>query len=235
MKKAMKRPDLSTGEGCIIDPGYLSKEVRSDWDFNWLRRSPLTAPQRSAYLDAVNDRIQIHDLDLTPAATEQGEIERVRSEARRLRAAIEAMGKPAREMLQAHTDFLAFGSAPPAELPDTVAEALRHSNEGDFLATVWDWTRGVEVGAEYAGQQFRATRGDKPVQHSARALVTRLAEAYRCIAGEWPPSDRVSWFAYFAQVVWDHVFPKNALKIGARLLDSGIKQAKKNTLIDQKS
>lgn len=231
----IERPDLSTGEGCIVDPAYLSKKVRSDWDAKWLRGSPLSPVQRSAYLDAVNDWIQVHPRDLTPAATEQDEIERVRSEARRLRAAVEAMGAPARETLQAHTDYLAFGSDPPIQLPETVEDHLRHASEGNLLSMVWDWTRGLEVGAEYAGQKIRASRGDKPAQHNARALVARLAESYRRIAGEWPPADRASWFADFTQAVWDHTFPKNAMKVGARLVASGIKQAKEHTLIEQKS
>lgn len=233
--RLIERPDLSTGEGCIIDPAYLSKEIRSDWDSKWLRRARLSPQQRKAYLDAVNDLLQEHPLHLTPLAIEQQEIERVRSEARRLRSAIEALGITSRQTIQAHTDFLAFGTDPPLRLPAAVAENLRGVVEGDFLSTVWDWTRGVEVGAEYAGKQIRVTRGDKPAQHNARSLVARLAEAYRPIAGDWPPSDRASWFADFAQAVWDQLFPKHPQKIGARLLVAGVKQAQKHTLMEQKT
>lgn len=212
----LKKPDLSGGEGVLIGATFLAPAARQEL-LLLLEGSPLEDQQRHAFLDFCNDMVQSVDDDLTPLDDQLTEIRAVEANARRLLASINAMSLPARAALDAHADYLAYGSSPPVELAAAVAEQLR-GPQGGLLSGGWDWVQSVESAAGYAASRFAIDRQSKPGQLKARAFVSLLAKYVLDVTGKPPPKNRASWFAIFAGRLGEIM----GLKIGPRIVDSGI-------------
>jgi hypothetical protein len=127
------------------------------------------------------------------------------------------LGQPARDALHAHTDYLAYGSAPPVELDRHIKAKITQPGES-LLSSVWDWVAALETASNYTAQQFKIGKTSKPEQMRARDLVSMLAERVRELTGAPPPKDPASWFAGFAECLGKHL----KLQIGTRIVKSGI-------------
>ncbi len=215
----MTKPDFSVGGGGWVDPEFIPAPVRDELLLH-LQKSPLTDEQKAALIGYANDMAQmVIDDELMPAQTQRQQIERIASDARRLLQAMMLLRKPAREALNAHADYLAWGSCPPVALDAAVKTAIRQQvGDGGLLAVGWDYVEALEKAAEYAAQQYNMDTTTKPEQQRARGYVAMLAEHVRDVTGAIPPKDKASWFACFASCLGGHV----GLPIGPRIVASGI-------------
>lgn len=216
MPHILRKPDLSDGEGGWIDPAFLAPAERQELTL-LLAKSPLSDTQKSAFLEFCNDMAQCMDEDLTPLADQLAEIQAVEANARRLLASINAMSQPARAVLSAHADYLAYGSSPPVQLAPAVATHVR-SPRGNLLSGGWDWVQSIELAASYSASKYAIDRQSKPAQLRARGFVSLLARYVLDTTGALPPKNRASWFAMFAERLGE----LTGLKIGPRIVESGI-------------
>lgn len=212
-----EKPDFSTGEGGWIDPDFLPYVLREELILH-LEKSPLTGEQRRALIEFANDMGQmVMDGELLPIQTQRTQIERIARDAHRLLSSLNALSVPAREALQAHTDYLAYGTAPPVVLNDEIKEAIKRP-EGSLLSLAWDWVDALEKSSNYAVQQFTPDTTSKPLLMRARGYVSMLAERVHTMTGTYPPKDAASWFAGFVGRLGEHL----GLPVGPRVVASGI-------------
>lgn len=205
--------------GWLIPIFCLSRFVKSCCYTS--KKSPLTGEQKTALIKFSNDMAQVVlDGDLEPAKGTRGQIERVANDARRLLASMNQLSTSARDALHANVAYLAFGSAPPVELEQTIKNALRHSSN-TLLSNAWDWVETLEKSAEYAAQKITPDTTSKPHQLRARGYVARLAGYVQSMTGACPPKDPASWFAAFVVRLGEHL----RMPIGPRVVASGIDEA----------
>lgn len=152
-----------------------------------------------------------------PGKHQRKQIKVVEANAKRLLASLAVIGRPAMTALQAHTDYLAYGSAPPIELDEEIKKIIKRPN-GSLLSSTWDWVESLEKAANYAASQYSLDRQSKPEQMRARGYVSMLAEHIHELTGSTPPKDRSGWFAGFTACLGERL----GLPIGPRVVASGI-------------
>lgn len=219
MKQRIK-PNLSPGGGSWVDPDFLPGEVKRNLLLH-LKNSPLTATQSDSLLSFCNDMAQELDDSAEAFSLQRAQIQSVAANARRLLASLNGIGKPAREALSAHTDYLAFGTRPPISLPDTVKQAICR-RDGDILSSSWDWISALEYSAEYAASKYQIDRQTKPEQLRAKDYLAKVANHIQVTTGKLPPKDRSSWFADFADCLCSFL----ALPAGPRIIASAVDAAR---------
>ncbi|WP_370679403.1 hypothetical protein [Comamonas sp. GB3 AK4-5] len=213
----IEKPDFSTGEGGWINPEFLPCTLREELLLH-LAKSPLTAEQRQALIEFANDIGQmVMDGELLPVQVQRAQIERIARDAHRLLSSLNALSVPAHQALQAHTDYLAYGTTPPVALNDAVKAAIKQPN-GSLLSFAWDWVDALEKSSNYAVQQFTPDTTSKPLLMRARGYVSMLAERVHAMTGVYPPKDAASWFAGFVGRLGEHL----DLPVGPRVVASGI-------------
>jgi hypothetical protein len=217
----MKKPDFSIGSGGLVDPNFLPSSLREEL-FLQLGTSPLTMDQKKSLITFANDIGQaVMEGELEPGQAQREQIRKVAANARRLLASINALSPAAKQAIQAHSDYLAYGSEPPVQLPEHVRTAIK-SRDGSLLSGAWDWIEATEAAAEYSDSQYTVSRQDKPEQMRSRGYVAILAEHVRSMTGDLPPTDRASWFASFVERLSDHL----GVPGGPRIVASGIDAAR---------
>jgi hypothetical protein len=217
----MDKPDLSSGCGGWVDPDFLPKQLRAELLLH-LASSPLTSQQRESLLTFANDMGQmILDGELQPGQEQREQIEKIATSARRLLANLNTLGEPARQALQAHADYLAFGTTPPVRLAPQVKAAIQ-SRDGNLLSSAWDWVAALELASEYTAKQYSVSRQNKPEEMRSRAYVSMLAGHVRDVTGALPPVDRSAWFAAFFEALAAHL----NIPGGPRIVASGIDAAR---------
>lgn len=210
------KPDFSTGGGGLVDPEFIPASVRRELMLH-LARSRLTENQKAALLTFANDMGQMLDRDSDPGKLQREQIEALETNARRLLASLTALGQPALEALHAHTDYLAFGSAPPVELDEDIKNAMKQPH-GSLLSSAWDWVDALEKAASYAAGKYEIDKQSKPEQMRARGFVSLMAKQIQALTGAPPPKDPASWFSAFSVCLGNHL----GLPIGPRVVASGI-------------
>jgi hypothetical protein len=211
------KPDLSSGRGGIVDPKFIPESVRRELLLH-LEKSTLTDEQKTALLAYSNDigQMEISD-ELESGKKQREQIEAVAANARRLLSSLKMLGQPARDALHAHSDYLAFGSAPPVELERHIKAQITQPGN-TLLSSAWDWVSALETASNYTTEQFNIDKTSKPEQMRARGFVSMLAEQVRDLTGSLPPKDQAAWFAGFAECLGQHL----ELPIGTRIIKSGI-------------
>lgn len=213
----MKKPDLSSGHGGMVDPEFIPADVRKNLMLA-LVHSPLTEDQKISLLDYANDISQMilaSEIETGKKIREQ--IEKVASDARRLLSSINTIGEPARDALHAHANYLAWGSTPPVELDYHIKEQIKDPRT-TLLSSAWDWVAALEASASYATTQFKIDKTSKPKQMRGRGFVSMMAERILELTGTKPPKDPASWFAGFAECLGQHL----SIEVGPRIVKSGI-------------
>lgn len=218
MKHRIK-PDLTSGEGALIDPEFIPSETRKQWSTKYFDGSGMTRQQIERYLEFANDLIQSFDDDLTPAKPQVEQIKAVAQSARRLLHALGGLSVHARQSLHAHTDALRLGSAPEVQLPDSVQEAC--AQESEFLEQLWDWARAAELAADYTTEQYILSRQSKPKEDLARVVVTEMAKEFWRMTGRLPNKDRSTWFADLMHSLCEFI----DLEAGPRIVSGGVELA----------
>lgn len=219
-----QKPDLSSGEGGWIDPDYLPAELKSELKRH-LVASPLNESQKCSLLERCSMMAQaLQDGPGDPLDRQRAQIVSVADNARRLLASLNALSASARDALNAHTDYLAFGSNPPVELPDQVIASVKTPGH-HFLAEAWDWVQSLELAGDYAAGQFTMDRQTKTGQLHARGYVTLIATHIFEMTGRYPPKDRSAWFFAFMNRLGEHL----GMEIGPRIVASGIEIQKKTS------
>lgn len=215
------KPDFSCGDGGIVDPDFIPASVRDELMLH-LVDSPLTELQKVGLLDFANNYGQmLMRRDHDPGQLQRAQIKAIEANARRLLASLNSLGKSARESLHAHTDYLAYGSAPPVELDEHIKDAIKQPH-GSMLDSSWDWIAALEKAAAYTVERYEIDRQSKPEQMRARGFVSLQAEQIRNMTGELPPKDRSGWFAGFAECLGKHL----GHSVGPRIVASGIDAAR---------
>ena len=183
-----------------------------------LKKSQLTDDQKTALLNFANDIGQmVMDGEIESGKSQRMQIEAIEANAKRLLASLALLGHPALQALHAHTDYLAYGSAPPIELSEEIKNAIRKPN-GSLLSSAWDWIEALEKASHYAANKYSIDKQSKPEQMRARGYVAMLANRVCELTGASPPKDRSAWFAGFAECLGGHL----GLPIGPRVVVSGI-------------
>ena len=211
------KPDFSCGGGGIVNPEFIPASVRSEL-LRHLKRSQLTAGQKTSLLNCANVIGQMVNNKIEPGKLQRKQIETIEANAKRLLASLKLLGPPAMEALHASTDYLVFGSAPPIELKVEIKSVMKQSDDS-LLSSAWDWIEALEKAAHYAAAQYRVDKQSKPDLMRARDYVAVLAERVCELTGAPPPKDRSSWFAHFCLSIGEHL----GLPIGPRIVASGIK------------
>ena len=212
------KPDFSLGYGAIVDPEFISEAGRDELLLH-LNSSKLTDDQKNALLifsNVIGQMVMSGEVESGKKQREQ--IEAVAKNAKRLLASLTLLGQPARDALHAHTDYLAYGSAPPVEFEHHIKATIRQPGES-LLSSAWDWVQALETASNYATEKFNIGKTSKPGQMRARGLVSMLAERVCELTGSLPPKDAASWFAGFAQCLGKQL--KLQIK-GSRIVKSGI-------------
>lgn len=218
-RRPRPKPDFSAGCGGWVDPDFFPAAVRREAALH-LGKSNLSEDQRSAFLTFANDMAQmIMDDDSTPGAAQREQIARIEEAADRLLSALGALKHPAMEALQAHTDYLTYGSAPPVNLPESVLQAIKPRGKGELLNAGWDWAHALQQAADYAASKYELGKDSKPDLLRARGYVSLLADHVKRMTGKPPPKDPASWFACVMACLGEPM----GLSIGARVVASGIK------------
>lgn len=220
--RARVMPDLETGGGGIVDPDFLSADVRSRMLLA-LARSHLSESAQKSLISFCCDYLQMLELHDVAGAQQRNQILSVAQEARRLLASIGRLGKPAREALTAHIDELVYVTAPTIEL-DTEVRSQVQAPGGSLLKSAWVWADALEQSCEYAAGKFVIDRQSKPMQQAARGVVAMIAREIRDHTGTLPPKNDASWFAEFVNVAGEIV----GLEMGPRIIASGVE------LVDQR-
>ncbi|MDB5779178.1 MAG: hypothetical protein JWP93_1543 [Polaromonas sp.] len=211
------KPDLSVGHGGWVDPEFIPDSVRRELLLH-LNLSALTDEQKESLLTHSNDMAQmVIDGELESGKRQREQIEAVATNAKRLLSSLTLLSQSARDTLHAHTDYLAYGSAPPVELDRHIKTKITQPGES-LLSSAWDWVEALETASNYATQQFDIDKTSKPEQMRARGLVSILAERVREMTGSLPPKDAASWFAGFAECLGNQL----QMRIGSRIVKSGI-------------
>jgi hypothetical protein len=216
----MKRlkPDFSMGSGGLVDPEFIPESVRRELLLH-LNNAPLSHDQKESLLEYANDIAQmVLDGELESGKTQREQIEAVAANARRLLQSLNMLGQSARDAISGHTDYLAYGSAPPVELDDQIKDAIKRPGS-NLLSASWDWIDALETASTYTTEQFKIDKTSKPEQMQARGYVAMMAERVRELTGSKPPYDRAAWFSSFSECLGRHL----GLKIGPRIVESGIK------------
>ena len=212
-----KKPDFSAGSGGLVDPDFITDEVRAELMLH-LNRSQLTDDQKSALLSFANDISQmVMDGEIETGKSQRMQIEVIEANAKRLLASLALLGHPALQSLHAHTDYLAYGSAPPIELGTEIKNAIKQPG-GSLLSLAWDWVEALEKASQYAAAQYSLDKQSKPEQMRARGYVSMLSERVCELTGTPPPKDRSAWFAGFCECLGNRL----GLPIGPRVVASGI-------------
>lgn len=218
-----QKPDFSVGGGGMVDPSFITPSVRSELMLH-LARSPLTDGQKAALLNFANDYGQMllrSNPDPDSGQLQRTQIKAIEANARRLLASLNVLGESAREALHAHTDYLAYGSAPPVDLGEHIKDAIKQPH-GSLLGSSWDWIAALEKAAAYTAAKYKIDRQSKPEQMKARGFVSLQAEHIRNMTGNLPPKDRSGWFAGYAECLGNHL----GLPTGPRIVASGIDAAR---------
>lgn len=211
------KPDLSTGHGGMVDAEFIPASVRVELLLH-LKQSSLTDEQKDALLNFSNNIGQmVFDGELESGKKQREQIDAVAMNARRLLSSLKMLGQPARDALHAHTDYLAYGSAPPVELERQIKDEITKPG-ANLLSSAWDWIDALEMAATYTTQQFNIGKTSKPDQMRARGYVAMLAERVRELTGSTPPKDPAAWFAGFAGCLGKYL----DTQMGPRIIKSGI-------------
>lgn len=218
--KRRTKPDLSRGEGGLLDPEFIPSEVRKEWSIKHFNGSGMTPQQIDRYLAFANYWLQSFDDDFTPAKPQVEQIQAVADSARRLLHALGGLSFHARDSLYCHTDTLIHGTNTEVELPDSVQEAW--AVEDDFLAQLWDWARAAELAADHTAEQYMLSRQSKPKEDRARIVVTEMAKEFWRMTSRFPPENRSSWFAGLMHNLCEFI----DLEAGPRIVSSGVDLAK---------
>ncbi len=201
----------------MVDPDFIPDGVRAELMLH-LNRSQLTDNQKTALLNFANDIGQmVMDGEIETGKSQRMQIEAIETNAKRLLASLALLGHPALQALHAHTDYLAFGSAPPVELGTEIKSAIKQPG-GSLLSLAWDWVEALEKASQYAAAQYSLDKQSKPEQMRARGYVSMLAEHVHALSGAHPPKDRSAWFAGFTACLGERL----GLEIGPRVVASGI-------------
>lgn len=216
----LQKPDFSIGQGHWVDPAYLPESVKDELRLR-LKKSPLNAEQQESLIAFSNDMAQELNYDIESYAAQRKEIEAVAANAYRLLTSLRLLGRPAKEALTAHADYLAFGTQPPVDLADVVKQSVR-SPEGNLLSSAWDWVSSLQTASEYASQQFNIDRSSKPELFRARGHFSMTAQHIKAISGKAPPADPASWFAEYCQFLGERL----SLDAGPRIVDFAAKSAR---------
>lgn len=216
----MKRlkPDFSTGGCGLVDPEFIPESVRRELLLH-LNNSPLSDDQKKSLIKFAGRIAQmVLDGKLAVGKIQREQIEAVAANARRLLQSLKMLGQPARDVLNANTDYLADVSAPPIELDNQIIDAINQPGS-DLLSASWDWVNALESAAAYTVEQFKIDKTSKPEQMQSRGVVSMLAERVEVLTGSKPPCDRAAWFSNFSECLGRNM----GLKIGPRIVESGIK------------
>lgn len=212
-----KKPDFSTGSGELVNLNFIPEVVRPELML-YLKNSGFTDDQKTALLNFANVIGQmVMDGEIESGKSQRMQIEAIEANAKRLLASLALLGHPGLQAFHAHTDYLAYGSAPPIELGTEIKIAIKQPN-GSLLSSAWDWIEALEKAANYAAAQYSIDRQSKPTQMRARDYVSMLAEHVCELTGAYPPKDRSAWFAGFSACLGKHL----GLEIGPRVVASGI-------------
>lgn len=213
----MKKPDFSIGGGGLLDSEFIPESVRRELLLH-LNNAPLSGDQKDLLLEYANDIAQmVLDGELETGKTQREQIETVAANARRLLQSLKMLGQPAREALCSHTEYLAYGNAPPVELDHHIKTIIMKPG-GNLLSSSWEWIAALETASTYTTEQFKIDKTSKPEQMRARGYVAMMAERVRELTGSKPPKDKAAWFAGFVDCLGQHM----GLEIGPRIVKSGI-------------
>lgn len=213
----LKKPDFSVGEGGCVNPNYFPESLKREL-LDHLHPSPLAIQQKNSLISFASQIAQFGLCgEIISVQTQRDQIEKIARDCRRLLASLNALSKPAKEALHAHTDYLAYGTNPPIQLQQHIKEAIREP-DGSLLSEVWDWVEALEVASEYAIEQFTPDTTSKPLLMRARGYVSMLAQHIHVMTGSLPPKSNASWFASFVTRLGEHL----DLPIGPRVVASGI-------------
>lgn len=214
--RARVMPDLDTGGGGWVDPDFLSADVRSRLLLA-LARSSLSDAAKVGLIEFCCEYLQMLELHEDAGAQQRNQILAVAQEARRLLASIGRLGKPARDALSAHIDYLAYGGSPPVELDWDVRKQVK-APRGSMLKSAWMWVDALERSCDYAASQYVIDKQSKPMQQAARGVVAMIAREVLNRTGSLPPKNYASWFAEFAQICGKVI----GLEMGPRIISSGV-------------
>lgn len=217
----IKKPDFTVGGGFMVDPEYLPEAVRSRCRDS-LRKSRLSEAQISDLLQFASKEAQYQLRDVIAYSKQKEQLDEVERAAHALLVALNKLHPEAKQMFQAHADYLAFTTPEPGQplpLPARVLRAVMPRGNEEILDAAWDWVEAVETGAQYAADQFNYNRQSKPDQILARSYIASLARHIKDMTGTTPPVDPASWFQAFIDcLVKDHL----NLPSGNRILQSAI-------------
>lgn len=212
-----KKPDFSHGAGELVDANFITDDVRTELMLH-LNRSQLTDQQKAALLSFANNIGQeVIDREVESGKNQRVQIEAIEANAKRLLASLSVLSRPAIDALHAHTDYLAYGTAPSIEINEEIKNIIKRPGES-ILSSTWDWVEALENAAQYAASKYHVDKQSKPEQMRARDYVSMLAERVRELTGRPPPKDRSTWFAGFSTCLGEHF----GLPIGPRVIASGI-------------
>ena len=218
MSKQKKiKPDLSVGQGGLIDAKFISDSVRRELLLH-LNFSPLTDQQKKSLLNHSNDMAQeFIDDERESGKRQRKQIEAVATNAKKLLSSLSLLSQSARDVLLSKTDELVYGSTPPVELDRRIKATITQPGQS-LLSSTWDWVEALETASNYTTGKFNIGKTSKPEQIRARCLVSILAERVRELTGSLPPADAASWFAGFAECLGNQI----QMQIGPRIIKSGI-------------
>ena len=193
--RELKKPELSSGTGCIVDSKFLPTELRNELK-DHLIDANMSANQMEVFLDDVGEATQMMVLDRVQIGTgeEKTQLEAIANSARRLLASINAATHQTRDTFTAHSEYLAFGTEPPVKLPrKVIAEVREHGINNTLLALAWDYVQALEQSAIYASENVTPSRQSKPEQINSRRLTASIVEAHLNRFDVLPLADRSGW------------------------------------------
>lgn len=227
--RALKKPDLSSGKGGIVDYKFIPELLRYELKLH-MSADNQSVTDIEIFLDACGAATQAMTIDreVIGLSEEKRQIEAIANNARRLLASINATEQQTRDTFSGHCLALTDISIPPINLPKRVITDLRRNSKGETLLEItWDYLQALEQAALYAANQITPSKQSKPDQVNGSGLTAKVVDAYFRVFKSLPPADRAGWFAGFMKCLGDHY----GVACGPRIVSSAITGHKKYTLI----
>ena len=229
LPRQLARPDFdSNGVGYMVDSDYLEPDLSAE--LAKMLPKKMGASARIEFLSRVGETVQFHELSdgQTTPANVQRQLNQLQSRARSLLQTIGRLSPETREALQAHAEYLAIGTAPPARLSSTGA-AFASSVQSSLLGYLWDASQDLETAAAYAASLVTPSKTARPGQSNAHQLVADVARAFYVVQGRLPSGSKTSWFPVFMRTLGKSL----QHSIGPAMVETSIKRLKESSWFAQ--
>ncbi len=140
--------------------------------------------------------------NLVPIKEIDQKIKKLAELAKLLQRSIEGLQGDPYEHIHERIDYFHLKAFPASKFSEATKDQKDvKANFGTILENTWTNLEALRDASAYATSQLIIDRTVKPSVENARTLAYFMANNYRSIFGEYPPTDKISWFpAYMSEL-----------------------------------